>query len=112
MSYQSIFATDGFLTLLQNNKPKKIGKVKSGKYYLPTQKMDVECVLVSFDFDQDGNEDLFFFNTDHLVFHILSENSYKNRNWLFDLIESGKSNSQSGLIEQVVESYTAKEMGF
>lgn len=112
MSSKDIFATDGFLTLLQNNKPKNIGEVKKGKYYLPTQKMDIECTLVSFDFDQDGNEDTFVFNTDHLVFHILSENSYKNRNWLFDLILSSKTFSQSDLINQVVEMYTAKEMGF
>lgn len=112
MADQDIFATDGFLTLLHNNKPKKIGEVKNGKYYLPTLRMDVECILVTFDFDQDGNEDLFFFNTDHLVFHILSVNSYKNRNWLFNLIESGKTFTQSDLINQVVEMYTAKEMGF
>lgn len=112
MSSKDIFATDGFLTLLQNNKPKNIGEVKKEKYYLPTQKMDIECILVSFDFDQDGNQDQFFFNTDHLVFHILSENSYKNRNWLFDLVGSGKTISQSDLINKVIETYTAKEMGF
>ena len=107
-----IIASDGFLTLLHNNQPKKIGEVRIGKYYIPTDKVDVECKLVSFDFDQDGNQDLFFFNCDHLVLHILSEVTYIHRSWLFEYVECGNEINSSDLVNKVVETYTYIEMGF
>jgi hypothetical protein len=112
MDSQDIFATDGFLTLLDNNLPKKIGRVRNGKYYIPLENRCVECTLVSFEFDQNGNEDLFFFNRDRLVFYILSENSYKNRGWLADWVGRNQFISKADLVYKVVEIYTAKEMGF
>lgn len=113
MESKDILATDEFLTLLQNNKPKKIGEIRRGKYYLSTIKVDIECVLVTFDFDQNGCEDLFFFNNDELTFHVLSEKSYKERDWLFNKIELSQTLLTSKvLIELIVETYTAKELGF
>jgi hypothetical protein len=112
MDSQYIFATDGFLTLLDNNRPKKIGRVRNGNYYIPLENRCVECTLVSFDFDQDSNEDLFFLNRDRLVFYILSENSYLNRTWLAECVGSNQSMSKADLVNKVVEMYTAKDMGF
>ncbi len=113
MVHKDIFASDNFMTLLQNNKPKKIGELRNEKYYLSTQKLDVECKVVAFDFDQDGKEDLFFFNGELLVFHVLCENSFRNRSWLYEsLMSNSKSISVSELINHVVETYTANELGF
>lgn len=110
---REIYASDSFFTLLQNNKPKKIGEVKKGKYYISTGIADVECILVTFDFDQNNKEDLFFFNRDRLIFYVLCEYSHKNRNWLYEsLITNSKSISMSELIDQVVEIYTTRELGF
>lgn len=113
MESNSIFASDGFFTLIQNGKPKKIGKIREEKYYLSTQKLDIECTVVAFDFDQNGKEDLFFFNADLLVFHALSEKSYKERNWLFNSsLLQGNSLHCGEFIEKVVEEYTFKTLGF
>lgn len=113
MINKDILATNGFLTLLHNNKAKKIGEIRNSKYYIYTNSFDIETSLVSFDYSQNGNEDLFFFNNDVLVFHVMCEDSYKNRNWLYkSLMPFSKPISKSELIETLVEIYTAKEIGF
>ena len=113
MESKSIIASDGFFALLQNGKPKKIGAIREEKCYLSTKKLDVECTVVAFDFDEDGKEDLFFFNGDLLVFHALSEKSYKERNWLFNSsLLQGKALHCGEFIEKVVEEYTFKTLGF
>jgi hypothetical protein len=113
MINRDILASSEILTLLQNNKPKKIGVVKKGKYYLCTDYVDYECDLIAFDFDQNGCEDLFFINSDRLVFHVLSEYSYQNRYWLYELFALPKDNfSASELVELIVKTYTVKELGF
>lgn len=113
MESKSIIASDGFFTLLQNGKQKKIGEIREEKSYLSTQKLDVECTVVAFDLDQDGNEDLFFFNGDLLVFHALSEKSYKQRDWLFNSsLFQDKTLHCTEFIEKVVEEYTFKTLGF
>jgi len=113
MVHKDIFASDNFMTVLQNNKSKKIGEIRGGKSYLSTQNLDVECTVVAFDFDQDGNEDLFFFNGDLLVFHALSEKSYKQRDWLFNSsLFQDKTLHCTEFIEKVVEEYTFKTLGF
>ena len=113
MESNSIFASDGFFTLLQNNKPKKIGVIREEKCYLSTQKLDVECTVVAFDFDQNGKEDLFFFNGGLLVFHALSEKSYKERNWLFNSSLLHRNAIHCGeFTKKVVEAYTFKTLGF
>lgn len=114
MDITDILATDQFFALLQDNKPKKIGEVRKFKYSITAHKTDVECTLITFDFNQNGNADLFFFNQDILIFNAISDESYQTKMWIYEKVISDEMFplSSKEFIDKVVEEYTFREMGF
>ena len=105
-----IKATDNFFTLLHNNQPKIIGRIERPYFSSSKSKFDVMGSLVIFDFDNDGNQDLFFFNNEKLVLNLICDFSYKNRFWLYQKNLQPKSVDE--FIKKVVEEYTFNELGY
>jgi len=109
---ENIYAQTDIFTLLRNGKAALIGSCSElGKRY----KNDGTCEgikCVTFDFEDDGNEDKFFFEDDTLVYYFIS---LERKSWLVSLLRDCtklKNLTHEMFILSVVEKYTLIKMGF
>ncbi len=108
---QPIYAVTNTHYLLDNSRPKLIGKTYHGKRYLSDGSVSLQDV-VEFNFGDFRIADLFFFENDQLIFHSIS--LYTEAfitNYYNELLEQKKISPQS-LISLVTQKYTLHEMGF
>ncbi len=108
---QRIYAIADNHYLLQDNKPKVIGRTYHSKRYLPGDYICLQDV-VEFHFGDSRISDLFFFEDGLLKFHSISlyTESFITDCYI-DVIESKKT-SPEALISLIAEKYTLKQMGF
>ena len=108
---QPIYAIADNHYLLQDNKPKLIGRTYNSKRYLPSDSICLQ-VVVEFHFGDSKISDLFFFENDLLVFHSISlfTESFITDCYI-DVLEAKKT-SPEALISLITQKYTLKKLGF
>ena len=108
---KDIYAQTDIFTLLRNGKPALIGSCDElGKRFTKDECELIKCI--TFNFEQDSNEDKFFFEDDKLVYYFIC---LERKGWLEQLLIDCANNpflNQEMFLLSVVERYTLVKMGF
>lgn len=108
---QPIYAIADNHILLDDGKPKLIGKTYHSKRYLPCDSICLQDV-VEFNYGDSRISDIFFFEDGILTYHSISLYTESFISDCYVNVLDTKKTSPEALIKLITQKYTLKQMGF